>query len=324
MASPCKKIRLTEGGSGYGSLQEMMLLVGSRPPVQPIDDVAVDDVTSKHYSSDIDVCSFIDLTVDVPTNIQRGTVRSAEVIKARYIRTLQQFQRVSTLINALSAQQAKLEERRYKLMRVLETLSKMYRLMKQRTPTAATLVAKPETTVAVVPDTLICGNTDTQVTSTSSTAAADVSGVAAAVVDSVQQLQQLQVEAEDLSVRRYNERTAETCRCVPLHDGCGDECIDDSHAAASDDGDIHSAAAADDDDDDDEAEAEDDDDPSIDQHDLVETPPPQPVQKPVTVPAHCQYSAAVDIGRGSPMGRLVPAHTHKVDISAYSYMVGWQ
>jgi len=63
----------------------------------------------------------------------------------RYIKALQQLQRVSALIDAVAAHQAKLEARREHLQTLMKALSTMYRVVREhhRRPPAATQDAVP-------------------------------------------------------------------------------------------------------------------------------------------------------------------------------------
>lgn len=89
----------------------------------------------------------------------------------RYIKALQQFQRISSLIDAVAAQQMKLEARRDHLQTLMTALSTMYKVVKghhrpMRTPAAVGAVPLLHDTVSyAIPLTVV----DSQVTSSTST-----------------------------------------------------------------------------------------------------------------------------------------------------------
>ena len=85
----------------------------------------------------------------------------------RYIKALQQLQRVSALIDAVAAQQVKLEARREHLQTLMKALSTMYRVVREhhRAPPAAAAAAAVPPRGVDVPSHAV----DSQVTSSTST-----------------------------------------------------------------------------------------------------------------------------------------------------------
>jgi hypothetical protein len=70
--------------------------------------------------------------------LKPNSARTAEVIKAKYIRSVQQYRKICALIGLLETQHSKLDVRRRQLQRAMGALSAMYRLNKLRSSTSAT------------------------------------------------------------------------------------------------------------------------------------------------------------------------------------------